>query len=78
MDSDRRAGKGGEKAIELGQVDHRVIVAVSDQQVFKAVEFFFAEGAEHRDYLLSKSASTLAQQAPEDCPQLCCCGQFLY
>ncbi len=43
-DGDRRAGQRREKAIELGQVQHRVIVAVGDQQVFEAVEFFFAEG----------------------------------
>ncbi|MCY1186149.1 hypothetical protein D9M73_269890 [compost metagenome] len=47
VDSDRRTGQRDEKAIELGQVQHRVVIAIGDQQVFEAVEFFFAEYGEH-------------------------------
>ncbi|MNR16623.1 hypothetical protein D3C85_1332350 [compost metagenome] len=46
-DGDWRAGQCSEKAIELGQVEYRVVIAVGDQQVFEAVEFFFAECGEH-------------------------------
>ncbi|MNN48478.1 hypothetical protein D3C81_1629570 [compost metagenome] len=47
IDPGGRAGQAGEKAVELGKVEYRIVVAVGDQQVFEAVEFFFAEGGEH-------------------------------